>query len=178
MKTRYYYAVCFIILGIFLSNITIGNTLPMKNGVGGPTITHIPIKYANTGYDLLISCDVVYSGTFIVQLMIRKPGVWQYNATNMTLGFGNTYYTIFPANNLSSAGIEYYIKVYVNENLTVTYPYENASDNPFRVIVRTYTLDVSPTIIYMGIIFVLVFAVLYAVDIIDIKNPWGGKKNE
>ena len=154
---------------------TTTNAVPIKSP-GDPIISHIPVKTANIGYDLLISCQVDYTGSCLVQLMVRKLGFWSYNITNMTFGFGSTYYIIFPAANLSTVGIEYYFSIYVNENLTVTYPYANASDNAFKVKVIAYNLDFSPTIIYVGLIAIVIFASLYAIDIIEIKNPWGGKK--
>jgi len=168
----------FSIMGIFIMFVGIINIAPVN--ADSNEIKHIPVKYAYSGYDLLISCDVSCSNTpAAVLLMIRKPGVWQYNSTTMKLGFGNTYYAVIPSENISSSGLEYYIKVYVNVNVTITYPTSNASDNPLRITVLTYTeSDVSPTAFYVGIIAITIFAVLYAVDIIDIKNPWGGKKNE
>ncbi len=177
MKKKYYLIISLIVSGILLLNISNISYMTTKNGTGTPIIKHIPVKTTNIGYDLLISCDVIYSGNFIAQLMIRKPGVWQYNITNMTHGFGNTYYTIIPAKNVTVAGLEYYIKVYVNENITVTYPYSNASDNPLKILVRNYYMEYSLTPIYFGIIVILIFTILYVVDIIEIKNPWGGKKN-
>ena len=174
--------VLFAILPAILCNTIIFSfslsTYSISRKLNKPIIRHIPVKNAYIGYDLLISCDVIYSGNFKVNLMFRKPGNWQYSIINMTHGFGNTYYAIIPSYNITSEGIEYYIYVYVNENMTATYPIENASDNPFKVSTTYYIMDLPPEIIYTGLVALLIFTVLYAVDIIDIKNPWGGKKNE
>lgn len=174
MKKKYYLIISLIVLSIFVLGTSTVNA-QSKNSTE-PQILHSPILVANPGYDLLISCDIIYQGDFTATLMIRKPGVWQYDGINMTYGFNNMYYAVIPSSNITTAGLEYYLYVYVNENISATYPNSNASDNPFRITVRLYSMEVSPTLIYTGIAAVVLFSSLYAVDIIEIKNPWGGKK--
>ncbi|MBD3227811.1 MAG: hypothetical protein GF329_06450 [Candidatus Lokiarchaeota archaeon] len=176
MKKNVYYILAIVILGICVLNINTTNA--MVRQTNEPEIKHIPVKTAKLGYDLLISCDVEWSGNFIVQLNIRKPGVWQFNLTNMTRAFGKTYYAVVPSANITEIGIEYYLRVYVDENTSSTYPIADASDDPITVSTVSYQMDLNPTLIYAGIVFVSIFAALYAVDIIEIKNPWGGKKDE
>jgi hypothetical protein len=112
-----------------------------------PDIEHDIIKRTTLGSDILIAAtitDETYQVS-VAELFYRKPGGNpSYTRLEMTLNGTNSYVATIPGNEVTTEGIEYFIKATDDFDLC---SYHGTVDNPHKIIVT----DILPIIFIPGI---------------------------
>lgn len=112
------------------SNIT--SATPLDNIK--PTLTHTRVTKANSGESVSIKATATDNiGIEYVKLFWRQCGSEQWKSVNMSNTSGNVYFATISGNNVTSAGIEYYVEASDGVNLisegSDAYPVIIAVDN-------------------------------------------------
>ncbi len=126
-----------------------------------PNIVHTPVTSSGIGIDILISADVTDNTDNVqsVNLYYRiSGGTPNYTEMTMNLTGGNTYEATIPGAEMTSQGIDYYIKATDNHNVSCTY---GTSDDPELITPGGNSpVPISNWPIYLGILLAVSFIII------------------
>ena len=129
--TTYYYNFT-VVQSDLTESMPSGKTIVTAQDTMAPTLTHSPVYSAYTGSNLVISAMINDNvAVKSAQLHYRITGSSAWKTVDMVKN-NDKYYGSIPTNDVTLAGLEYYISAFDG----VSYSYAGTESNPYSIVVK------------------------------------------